>query len=265
MKFQVKRKEKKVFDYPHEEFDIAKTFARRAYNEFGEFIKAVVLFGSTVKKGKSNDIDVLIVLDDLSIDFTEDIVQTYRIVIQKVIADTDPKRLHIQTMKFTSFWEYVRVGDPVAVNILRYGLALIDTGFFDPMQALLDEGRIRPSEESIATYFAMAPASIHRAKQHVLSGGVDLYWAVIDSAHAALMRHGAVPPSPDHVADLMEETLIKEKRVSRKSATTMREMYKLFKDITSRKRRDLSGKEYDSYRKKAEEFVKEMQKIVKKK
>ncbi|MAG77860.1 hypothetical protein CL616_00685 [archaeon] len=265
MKFQVKKKERKSVDYPHEEYEIAKTFAKRVYQEFGQFVKAIVLFGSTVKKTKAQDIDILIVLDDLSIDFTEDVVQTYRVIIQKIMADTDPKRLHIQTMKFTSFWEYVRVGDPVAVNILRYGLALIDTGFFDPMQALLDEGRIRPSEESIATYFAMAPASVHRAKQHMLSAGVDLYWAVIDSAHAALMRHGAVPPSPDHVADIMEQTLIKEKKVSRKSASIMREFYGLFKDITSRRRRDLSGKEYDSYKKKAEEFVKEMEKIVKKK
>ena len=267
MKFQIKRKEKRGFkkEYPKQEFDIAKIFAKRVYNEFGEFVKAIVLFGSTVKKGKAHDIDVLIVLDDIKVEFTEDIIQTYRIILQKIVADTEPERLHIQTMKFTSFWEYVRVGDPVAINILRYGVALIDTGFFDPLQALLDEGRIRPSKAAISTYFYMAPSSIHKAKQHMLTAGVDMYWAVIDAAHAALMKHGEIPPSPDHVADIMEKTLIKERKVSKKSANTMREMYALFKGINNRKIKELTGKEYDMYKKKAEEFVKEMEKFIRKK
>jgi len=267
MKFQVKRKEKRELErnYPKEEFVIAQTFAKRVYKEYGEFVRGVVLFGSTVKKNKAKDVDMLVILDDIKIDFTEAVVQTYRIILQKIIADTEPERLHVQTMKFTSFWEYVRVGDPVAINILRYGVALIDTGFFDPLQALLDEGRIRPSKEAISTYFAMSPASIHRSKQHLLSAGVDLYWAVIDSAHAALMKHGEVPPSPDHVAEIMEKTLIKERIVSRKSSSTMKELYSLFKDITNRKKVELSGKEYDGYKKKADEFVKEMEKFIRKK
>lgn len=267
MKFQIRRKEKRIVEkeFPKEEFTIAKTFATRIYKEFGEFIKGLVLFGSSVKKGKAKDIDVLIILDDVKVEFTEEVIQTYRIIIQKIVADTSPERLHIQTMKFTSFWEYIRAGDPVAINILRYGVALIDTGFFDPLQALLDEGRIRPSKEAIHTYFTMAPSSIHKAKQHLLTAGVDLYWAVIDSAHAALMKHGEIPPSPDHVAEIMEKTLIKEGKVSKKSANTMNEMYQLFKGITNRKIKEISGKEYDSYKKKAEEFVKEMEKFLRKK
>jgi len=267
MKFQVKRKEKREIEktYPQQEFTIAKTFATRVYKEFGAFTKGIILFGSTVKKTKANDIDILIILDDIKIEFTEDVIQTYRIILQKIVADTAPERLHIQTMKFTSFWEYVRAGDPVATNILRYGVALVDTGFFDPLQALLDQGRIRPSREAITTYFAMAPSSIHKAKQHLLTAGVDLYWGVIDAAHAALMKHGEVPPSPDHVAEIMEATLIKERKVSKASAATMREMYTLFKDITSRKRKELTGKEYDAYKKKAEDFVKEMEKFIRKK
>jgi uncharacterized protein (UPF0332 family) len=168
-------------------------------------------------------------------------------------------------MKFTSFWEYVRAGDPVATNILRYGVALIDTGFFDPLQSLLDQGKIRPSKESIATYYAMSPASLHRAKQHLLSAGVDLYWAVIDSAHAALMHTGHVPPSPDHVAEIMEKTIIKDGLVSKKSSTIMKEHYKLFKEITNRERNELSGKEYEDYKKKTIYFMKEMEKILRKK
>lgn len=268
MEFKVQQKEsKREAEHSAEEFNIARTFAQRVYKEFGPFVKAVVLFGSAIKKKQTQDIDILIVLDDVKMKFSNDIVQTYRIIIEKVIAETDPKRLHIQSMKFSSFWEYVRAGDPVAINILRYGLALVDTGFFDPLQKLLDEGRIRPSKEAIYTYFTLAPSSLHKAGQHLLTACVDLYWAVIDSAHAALMSIGEIPPSPNHVADMLREKLVKPKQikeVTSKHAATMDKFYKLFKDITYRNIKAISGKEYDSYRKEAEWFVKDMQKFIEK-
>ena len=109
---------------------MAQKFSQRLWKEFGDFIKAIVLFGSTTQQGKERkDVDVLIILDDVRITFSEDIVQTYRVIVEKIVADTDREKLHVQSMKFTSFWEYVRVGDPIAINILRYGIALVDTGF----------------------------------------------------------------------------------------------------------------------------------------
>ncbi|MEK6864459.1 MAG: hypothetical protein AABX27_04150 [Nanoarchaeota archaeon] len=265
MKFKVQKKEKKKIPYPEAEFALAQKFSQRLWKEFGDFIKAIVLFGSTTQQGKERkDVDVLIILDDVRITFSEDIVQTYRVIVEKIVADTDREKLHVQSMKFTSFWEYVRVGDPIAINILRYGIALVDTGFFDPLQALLDEGRIRPSKEAVYNYFIMAPAALAKSKNQMLSATVDLYWAVIDSAHAALMKYGEVPPSPDHVADMMEKTLIAKKHVSQKAANTMRAFYKLFKEITNRTKPEVTGEEYSKYRRMAEEFVEEIKKYIEK-
>ncbi len=267
MKFKINYREGRDIErrYPKNEFQIAKNFSTRLYKEFGEFIKAIILFGSaSKKKSKINDIDILVVVDDVRIEFTEDIVQTYRIILQKIVADTDPKKLHIQSMKFSSFWEYVRAGDPVATNVLRYGIALVDTGFFDPLQLLLDQGRIRPTAESISTYFAMAPRNVEKADKLILTAGIDLYWAVINAAHAALMHYGEVPPSPEHVAEIMRKTLIKDKKISAGSVKTMDEMYKLYKGLTNRTKKDFTGKEYDMYRKKVGKFVKEMDKFIRK-
>lgn len=268
MKFNVKKRAKKKLPtgFPEEAYNTARKFAEQAYKEFGDFIRAIILFGSVTRKGaKPKDIDVLIILDDVKMVFSEEIVQTYRIVMEKIIAKIDRKRLHVQSMKFTNFWEYARVGDPVAVNILRYGVALVDTGFFDPLQLLLDQGRIRPTKEAVHTYFVMAPASITRAKQHMLQATVDLYWGVIDAAHSALMKYGEVPPSPNHVAEIMEKTVIKHKKISKTSATTMREMYKVFKGITDRSIKEVSGKQYDMYKKKCEAFIKDVKKYIDKK
>ncbi|MFH1455701.1 MAG: nucleotidyltransferase domain-containing protein [archaeon] len=257
MKFPVKARQKKDrIKYNKKDFEIARLFTERLYKEFGTFIRAVVLFGSVAKrKQTTQDIDILVVLDDLKIKFSDDVVQTYRVILEKIIANIDPQRLHIQSMKFTSFWEYARVGDPVAINILRYGVALIDTGFFDPLQALLDDGKIRPSKEAVYTYFTMAPASLHKARQHTMSAVVDMYWAVIDASHAMLMELGEIPPTPEHVADLLDMKMVKKGLLKKSDANIMRKFYKLFKDITHRQIKEVKGKDYDKLMKEAEYFV----------
>lgn len=261
------RRAKLIDKYLQSDIKTARKFAKLMYREFGNFLKAVVLFGSSVKApgGKFRDLDVLIILDDVSIVFSKELVETYRIITEKCVGAVDPERLHIQSMKFTQFWEYIRAGDPVAINILRSGLALVDTGFFDPLQALLDQGRIRPSEEAIYTYFTMAPASLHRSKQHLLTACIDLYWAAIDAAHAALMKVGEIPPSPDHVADLLERRLVRERHISKKYADVMRKLYKLSKQITHREIKEISGAEYEKYKKLSESFVNGMKKFIEKK
>ncbi len=270
MEFRIeKRRRKTDIHYPKEEFDIARDFASRIYKEFGTFIKSLVLFGSATKAeklAKEADIDVLIIIDDVSVNLSRDLVQTYRIIIEKILADMkDGDRLHIQSMRLSSFWEYVKAGDPVAINVLRYGMALIDTGIFDPLQSLLDNGRIRPTRESIYTYFTMAPASITRSKEHLLSAMVELYWASVDAAHAALMCLGEIPPSPEHVADMLEKKMVKKGLLNRKYAKIMRENYNVFKQIIHRQVRDIEGREYDQFREKTIDFVNEMRKFIEKK
>ncbi len=265
MKFEIKRNEQKNLSrYVNEDIETARQFAKVMYKEFGNFIPCLVLFGSATQNTPSpkRDIDILIVLDDVRIKFTKELVETYRILTERAISQVEPKRLHVQSMKLTAFWEYMRAGDAVAINILRSGSALIDTGFFDPLQALLDQGRIRPSDESVWTYFTMAPASLHRADQHLLTAVVDLYWAAVDAAHAALMAVGEIPPTPSHVADMLQEKLVNKYRLNSYCARTMGELYKLFKGITHRDIKSVSAKDYEKYRKMAGDFVKDMQTFI---
>jgi len=268
MRFKTEKKAPKNIErFYVKDLELARKFASKLYKEFGTFIKGIILFGSSTKAPKSlkKDIDILVILDDITIKFSKELIETYRIITEKCIADVSSERLHVQSMKFTQFWEYVRVGDPVAINIIRSGLALVDTGFFDPLQALLDQGRIRPSEESIYTYFTMAPASLQRAKQHLLTAVIDLYWATIDAAHAALMRVNEIPPTPEHVADLLERKLVAKKRVSKKYADIMRSLYKIYKKIVHRDIKEITGKQYEYYKKQAEFFVNGIKKIIEKK
>ena len=268
MKFPLeKRGKQNIEKYFSSDLETTRKFTKIMYNELGTFISGLILFGSSIKNPSNpkKDIDILIILDDVKIKFTRELITTYRIITEKAIAQVDPKRLHVQSMKFTSFWEYVRSGDPVAVNILRHGVSIIDTGFFDPLQILLEQGRIRPSKESVYTYFSMAPASLQRSRQYMLTAVVELYWAAIDAAHAALMSTGEIPPTPEHVPDLLQAKLINNRQLAKKYSDIMRKLYVIYKKITRLELSEIKGSEYDQLKSEAISFVEEMKKYIEKK
>ncbi|MBN1792089.1 nucleotidyltransferase domain-containing protein [Candidatus Woesearchaeota archaeon] len=265
MEFDIHHRKRQVADsYSRDVMDIAYSFSKKVYKEFAKFIKVIALFGSTARKkhGTKGDIDILVIVDDVSVVVDQEFAEAYRLIMRKIVAEVEPRKLHITTLKFTSFWEYVRSGDPVAVNILRDGVPIIDSGLFEPLQILLYQGRIRPTPESTWSYFNKAPITLNNAKWHVRQGVLDLYWAVIDSAHAALMRMNEVPPSPDHVADMLEEKLVVKGLLDKKYAQTARKFYALSRSILHGQVNDVKGEQFDEYWKEASEFVDEMKKIV---
>tara|TARA_Y100000310_G_scaffold153901_1_gene153437 strand:- start:4340 stop:5143 length:804 start_codon:yes stop_codon:yes gene_type:complete len=264
MEFLIERKGNENFNkYPTEDMKLAQKFANSLKKELDDFVLGVVMFGSSVRREatKRSDIDVLVITDDTSITISEPLIEAYRIIVEKLMNKISLK-LHITSMTFTSFWEHVKNGDPVVVNILRDGAALMDTGFFTPLQELLKQGRVRPSEEAIWRYYGRAPRTLLNSRWHVLQASLDLYWAVIDAAHGALMRKNQIPPTPEHVADMLDKVYVKPKLLDSKYSNIMRRFYKLSKMITHREIQQISGQEYEKYFHDAEDFVKTMRKLI---
>ena len=250
--------------YKKHDLDTAYEFSKAMYKEFGAFLKAIILFGSITRPNKKeDDIDVLLIVDDVTVKLTADFVEAYRVITDKKIMEISP-RLHLTTMKLTDFWDYLRKGDPILFNMLRDGVPLLDTGFFEPLQSLLKQGRIRPTKESIWTYYTRAPMTVQRAKWHILQATNDLYWAVIDASHACLMAYGEVPPSPDHVADMIEKKLVARKILPKKYSQTMKYFYELSKKIQHREIDHVTGLEYDRYAMLANEYIAKMRELIEK-
>ncbi|MEM4240203.1 MAG: hypothetical protein QXM31_01610 [Candidatus Woesearchaeota archaeon] len=269
MQFKVKqRRHPNAPRYPTEDYTIAQKFSILLKKELGDFAKAIILFGSAARAAErrekglhEHDIDVLVIVDDLTMVMSPEVVQAYKVIVENTAAKTS-RLLHISTMKLTSYWEYVRNGDPVAINMLRDGVPLQDVGIFEPMQMLLFQGRIRPTKESVWNYYARAPATLANANWHVLQATLDLYWAVVDAAHAALMKMGEVPPSPGHVSDMIYSRLVKPGLVAKRYADTMKFFYDLSKKITHREIRDIPGKSFDQYQALAHDFINAMKKVI---
>ncbi|MFH0700922.1 MAG: nucleotidyltransferase domain-containing protein [Candidatus Woesearchaeota archaeon] len=264
MEFKIeKRENENIHKYPTEDFRTALKFAEQLKKELDGFLISIIMFGSSARREDTSrsDIDVLVITDDANYTISESLIETYRLIVEKIISRTSIK-LHITSMTLTSFWEHTKVGDPIVINILRDGVGLIDIGFFEPMQKLLKQGRIRPSEESIWRYFGRSPRTMLNARWHLLQAALDLYWAVIDSAHAALMRKNEIPPTPEHVADMLEKVFVKHKLLEEKYVDTMRKFYRLSKMITHREIKEIKGPEFEKLYLEADAFVRRMRTLI---
>jgi len=242
---------------------LAQRFVQLLDKELGDFLKAAALFGSCAKHEETDesDIDILLVIDDVGTIITPEVTEAYRLIVQKSSKKTST-RLHINTLKLSNFWEYCREGDPVVVNMLRDGVVLLDRGFFGSAQLLLDQGRIRPTREAIWTYYSRTGKSLQSATDHLLAACMDLYWAAIDASHAALMSVGELPPSPEHVAALLDHAFVKKKMLDARFPRVMSELYHLNKAIQHREMKEITGEQYDAFLKETRSLVDALRTIV---
>lgn len=265
MEFKLQKKEHwNLQKYPEEEFKLARKLADALIKEMSGLLSSVVLFGSSARGEKTNyekDIDILLIVNDVSTILTPEVSETFRIIVEKT-ASRISRRFHLNTIKLSNFWDYVRVGDPIGINMLRDGVPLFDVGIFEPAQQLLFQGRIRPTKEAVWIYWARAPNTIQNAQWHILQSLVDLYWAAIDAAHAALMRIGEVPPSPIHVSDMLQEKFVKTGLLNKKYVEIMKNLHRTAKMIAHRELTKVTGEAYDKYLTDTQEFVKAMKKII---
>lgn len=248
------------------EREIAADFAMKIYGKFDQMIKSVVLFGSSAKKVSTpdSDIDIIVIIDDVSVKWDEELVAWYREELGKLIkANPYSKALHINSVKLSTWWEDILRGDPVVINVLRYGDALIDFGgFFNPLRLLLKEGKIRSTPESIYTLLQRAPGHLTRAKQSMLAVVDGLYWTMVDAAHAALIAADVMPSSPEDIPNVLRETFVKTKRLNKKFVDYYDEVHLVAKDIVHGNLTFIKGKNLDDWFEKADLFLGEMAALV---
>jgi len=247
---------------------IALDFSTKVYKKFKEIIKSIVLFGGVAKEkiSKKSDVDLMIIIDDCTIQWDQELIAWYREELAKLLnAQPYKKKIHLNTVTLTTYWEEVKAGEPVAINALRYGKALIDFGgYFEPLKVLLARGRIRPTPEAVLTNLRRAPLHIAKTRFSIVSAVEGLYWAMVDSAHAALMAANQVPPSPEHISILLNDIFVKHNELDKKYVQTYEEMRKLVKEITHGNIKHIKGREVDNHIKIVEEFVQEMTDLTEK-
>jgi uncharacterized protein (UPF0332 family) len=156
-------------------------------------------------------------------------------------------------------------GDPVVLNVVRHGQAVMDhAGFFTPIKHLLQQGKIKGTPESIYECIQRAPKHLSRSYSAELGAVEGVYWTMVDSAHGALIAKGSFPPSPDHVVDELKTVFVNSGMLKLKYVLWYKEIYELHKKIDRREIWNLKGVEIDSLQQKAEEFMGVMISLVNK-
>ncbi len=246
--------------------DIAMDFAEKVVIKFDTLIKAVVLFGSTAKNQFTvgSDIDLVIIVDDATLNFDESFIMWYREELSKIVQANPYKReLHINTVKITTWWEDLMKGDPTLINIIRYGEALIDVGgFFNPLKVLLQDGRIKPTPEAIRNVINRVPGHILRSRVSEMSAIEGCYWAYVEASQALLMAVKVMPPSPEQISILLKRHFVEKGFLKMKDVTDFRDLFDLHKRIIHGEIKNLDGKTIDIFQEKSEAFFKKTIKIL---
>lgn len=266
VKKEVKHKVSKKPEPLKSEKEIAMDFAMSAHKKFDRVIKASILFGSQAKNtaGPGSDIDIILIVDDAAINWDMELVAWYREELSKLVANNAyEKELHINTIKLTTWWEDLLQGDPVVINILRYGEGLIDVGgFFNPLKALLTQGKIHSTPEAVYAALQRAPMHLARSKSAEMGAIEGVYWTIIDSSQAALIAAGKLPPSPEHIPEYLYQTFVENKVLKTEYVNMVREIYILHKSISHGTISNIKGAEIDLWQQKAEQFLLEMTHII---
>lgn len=246
--------------------DIAMDFAEKVYKTFDNLVKAVILFGSAAKNQAvaGSDIDIIVIVDDSTYRFDEKFVLWYREELGKIV-QTNPYKsdLHINTIKISTWWDDLLRGDPTVVNIIRYGESLIDFGgFFSPLKMLLQDGKIRPTPESIYTVINRVPGHIIRSRIYEMSCVEGCYWAFVESSQALLMAIKILPPSPEHIPQLLKENFLNKGLLKKKHIDDFNEIYDTHKKIIHGEIKNIDGNLVDDFQNRAEDFFKVTVKLL---
>jgi predicted nucleotidyltransferase len=248
------------------DLDIAMDFATKTYERFNKIIKSIVLFGSTAKQTavSDSDIDIIMLIDDVTIDWDQELISWYREELDKLVRKNPYKKsLHINTIKLSTWWDDLIRGDPMIINVIRYGESLIDFGgFFEPLKYLLAKGKIRSTPEAVYSCLERAPQHFLRSKTAQLSAIEGLYWAMVDSAHAALISRNVLPPSPEHISLNLKDTFVTPGVLNMKYVVWYRDLLFLYKKISHGELQDIKGAEIDMWQQRTDEFIRVMAKLV---
>ena len=251
-------------NYHFENIKLTRDFSKEILEEMGDLIRCIVLFGSNAKntQTKDSDIDVLVVLNNVSVFVTNELRSAYSIITQKLNQKIGKGKFHIMSINITDFWDMTRIGDPIIINILRYGLPIYDCDIIEPMQHLLEIGKIRPTIESINRYSSRAKTLLNETKKHLEIAVMDLYYATTDIVHSTLMQKKITPPSPSEMPEIFKKTF-KTKKMKDLSAT-IDKVYKISKEI-EHKTLDakIDGKLYDELKKEVSFLIDELDKYNK--
>ena len=246
--------------------EAAQEFSDKLNEKLGDKVKCVAVWGSVAKgeHGRESDIDTLVILDDTKLQ--KDVPDDAKKKIQKKVTDlakeTDD-RITIQYFPFlTEFWDSLRKGEPLAIEAVRNGEPVYDTGLFMPAKRLLQRGKISGTQESVRKRLKVGAAGYKKAEKNVKSSVPHkLEQAMASAGQAPIMLAGKNPPAKENVPEVLEEMFVEEGMLEQEYADMAQDIYD-FGDKGEKHPEDVTGEEVDEHLEKTDDFIRRMHKLV---
>lgn len=207
-------------------------FVNKLIENLDGLIKAIIWFGSTVKdENKDTDIDLLVIVDDIYAMTTNTTVSYYFDTLNKLLSDEKYKKFHITTLTLTKFWEMVKDGDPLILDILRKGVPMIDpAGIFSSFKKMLEMGMIKTSPEYLDRMNRNIENYMNFIDYYLIKAFESLYNAVVLTAQYFMSKNNIDVYSPEDI--LIKFNEIKNKyKIPKKTIEYYREVYSYMKKI----------------------------------
>ncbi len=264
MKRKRGQKKKKKFEElktKKERMDRVNKFKKKVLEKYEDKIKCIVVMGSVVREDfkPKSDIDIFIVADDTEKPMSLNAKRKMDSDILKMAKKISPNLSFQPLYTLTEFMDYARIGHPIIYNFIKEGHAVFDAGFFTPFQRLLRKGRIPMTREAIESYIEGAPKKLMRAKTvKLLMLAEDCFYAMLNSAQAALMFMGVEPPVPNKAYDAVKKYLVEPGLLEPEYAQQLKEIIEIRKKIEHKEIMDVKGEYVDQWIETADRFIDRM-------
>ena len=245
--------------------EAAQEFSDKLVDKLGDKVKVVAVWGSVAKgeHGHDSDIDTLVVLDDTKLekDVPDDAKQKIRKKVTSLAKETDD-RITIQYFPFlTDFWDSLRKGEPLAIEAVRNGEPVYDTGIFMPAKRLLQRGRISGTQESVRKRLRTGAAGYKKAEQTVKSSiPHKLEQAMASAGQAPIMLAGKNPPAKENVPNVLEDMFVDD-MLEQEYVEMAQDIYD-FGDLGEKNPEDVTGEVVDEHLEKTDKFIRRMHELV---
>ncbi|RIB35372.1 MAG: hypothetical protein BXU00_01240 [Candidatus Nanoclepta minutus] len=245
-----------VSTIPEKILETVVDFSNELINKVDGLIRIITLFGSYSKGNETekSDIDLLIVVDDVYNKWDNVSSTFYFDNLNKILSQEKFRKIHVNTLTLSAFWEMVKNGDPLIISIIRTGKALIDPfGLFGSLKKLLYAGKILPSEEAIEAAKLRVEHNIRGYKVNLIKAFENIYLIFTNSAQYYLMKKGYSYISPEEILEALRKEFGNDELVS-----WYEDIIKRMKSIGHGESIDINEEDLGKYFKKALEFKKRL-------
>lgn len=242
-----------------------KTFSRikelcRPLKDHEPLVMAVWLFGSSLRKGKAHDIDVMVLVDDTGDLTKEKLAQIDSTVARiKERSKEEKVNLHFQPAQLlTKWWGLMQNGEPWVITSFKdYRVIFDETDYVSLISKLLEKGYIHNKDEKAERLIERTDRYLMDNRENLLSTVDELYLAATEAAQVFLMFRNKMTFKTEKIAKELIDAKINPS------------VYMEISDLAGKARRgtmsEFTGKNLDYYAAKVGRFINMLESVLLKK